>query len=116
MDRIALLIGIGFMAAAQVAAWLQLNGQFVWGWCKKHEWFMIIAPSIPISFFYLYATKYLAQGFQGLLWPGRFVSFGIGIIVFAILTYYLNSEGLTTKTMISLTLAVCLLGVQVFWK
>ena len=116
MDKMALFVGVLFMVAAQVSAWLQLNGQFVWEWCKKHEWLMIIVPSVPISFFYLYATKYLVQGFDGMLWPSRFVSFAVGIVVFALLAYYLNNEGLSTKTMISLTLALGLIGVQLFWK
>lgn len=116
MDRLTLLIGVLFMIAAQSSAWLQLNGQFVWDWCKKHEWFIIIVPSIPISFFYLYATKYLVRGFEGMLWPSRFVSFGVGIVVFAVLSYYLNNEGISTKTMVSLALALGLLGVQMFWK
>jgi len=116
MEKVAVLIGVLFMIAAQASAWMQLNGQFVWDWCKRHEWFMIIVPSVPISFFYLYSTKFLVKGFEGMLWPGRFVSFGVGIVVFALLSYYLNNEGISTKTLISLILAVGLLGVQVFWK
>jgi hypothetical protein len=116
MDIKSLLIGLGFMAAAQTAAWFQLNSQFFWDWCKKHEWAMIILPSIPISFFYLYATKYLVQGFGGVMWPGRFMSFGVGVIVFAICVYVLNSEGINAKTLVSLALATALMAVQVLWK
>jgi hypothetical protein len=116
LDKTSLLIGVAFMAAAQIAAWFQLNGQFIWDWCRKHEWLMIILPSIPISFFYLYATKYLVQGFGGIMWPGRFISFGVGVIVFAVLVYALNNEGLSLKTLVSLALAVGLICIQVLWK
>jgi hypothetical protein len=116
LNKTALLIGVAFMIAAQVSAWLQLNGQFVWQWCKDHPWLMIIIPSVPISYFYLYATKYLAEGFDGALWPMRFLSFGIGIIIFAWLTYWLNGESMNSKTIASLCVAVILIGIQILWK
>jgi hypothetical protein len=116
IDKSALLIGAALMAAAQVSAWLQLNGQFVWQWCREHPWFMIIVPSVPISFFYLYATKYLAAGFDGALWPGRFIGFGIGIMIFALLAYWLNSEAMNAKTIASLCVAIVLIGIQIIWK
>ena len=116
MDVRSLLIGIAFMIAAQASAWFQLNSQFFWDWCKKHEWAMIVIPSIPISFCYMYATKYLYQGFGGVLWPGRFLSFGVGVVIFAFLVYILNNEGINTKTLVSLVLASALMAVQVLWK
>tara|TARA_R110000803_G_scaffold188606_1_gene251065 strand:+ start:105 stop:455 length:351 start_codon:yes stop_codon:yes gene_type:complete len=116
MDIRSLIIGLLFMAAAQASAWFQLNSQFFWEWCKKYEWFMIIVPSIPISFFYLYATKYLYVAFDGALWPSRIFSFGTGVIIFAVLVYIFNNEGINVKTIVSLTLACALMAVQVFWK
>ena len=116
INKSAFFIGVLLMVAAQVSAWFQLNGQFVWKWCKDHPWMMIIIPSVPISFFYLYATKYLVEGFGGAMWPTRFMSFGVGIIVFAFLVYWLNNEAVNTKTIVSLLIAVALLCVQVFWK
>jgi len=116
INKSAFFLGMLLMIAAQSSAWFQLNGQFAWKWCKDHPWLMIILPSIPISFFYLYATKYLVEGFGGAMWPSRFVSFGIGIIVFALLVYCFNNEIINTKTIVSMLLAVILLCVQVFWK
>ena len=58
----------------------------------------------------------LADGFDGLLWPQRFIAFACGIIIFSILTWVLKGEGINTKTMISLILALCLVSIQVFWK
>ena len=116
MDTRALIIGLLFMVAAQVTAWFQLNSQFFWRWCKNHEWFMIVVPSVPISFFYLYATKYLVQGFGGIMWPSRFVSFGVGVAIFAVLVYLLNSEGINAKTLVSLILASMLIAIQILWK
>lgn len=116
IDKSALLTGALFMAAAQTTAWLQLNGQFIWQWCKEHPWLMIILPSVPISFFYLYATKYLVASFDGALWPGRFISFGVGVMVFALLAYWLNNEPMNGKTLASLGIAMTLIGIQILWK
>jgi hypothetical protein len=116
IDKTALLSGALFMAAAQITAWLQMNGQFIWQWCKDHPWLMIIVPSIPISFLYVYATKYLVASFDGALWPGRFLGFGIGIIVFAWLAYWLNNEPMNAKTIASLCVALVLISIQILWK
>jgi len=116
MDLRSLFIGLLFMIAAQVSAWFQLNSQFFWDWSKRHEWLMIIVPSIPISYFYLYATKYLVEGFGGVMWPSRFLSFGVGVVIFAILVYLLNNESLNAKTIVSLVLAFTLIAIQVLWK
>ena len=116
INKTALALGILLMVVAQTCAWFQLNGQFVWKWCKDHPWLMIILPSIPVSFFYFYGTTYLVQGFQGSMWPGRFVSFGAGIIVFTFLVYTLNNEPVNAKTIASLGLAIALICIQVLWK
>jgi hypothetical protein len=71
---------------------------------------------IPISYILIIATKYVVQGFDGLLWPGRLVGFGSGMVVMAFCTYYFMGEGITVKTMLSLVLALTLVLIQVFWK
>ena len=55
-------------------------------------------------------------GFNGLLWPQRFLAFSTGIIIFTVLTWYLKGEGLSVKTLVSLGLAFLLSIVQIFWK
>tara|TARA_R110000803_G_scaffold48532_5_gene100852 strand:+ start:21553 stop:21909 length:357 start_codon:yes stop_codon:yes gene_type:complete len=116
VDKTSLLIGIIFLTAAQAGAWFQLSGQFIWEWCKKHELFMIIAPSIPISFLYVYAAKYIINSFNGVMWPSRFISFAVGSVVFAFLVYTFNNEGITIKTAVSLLLALLLILIQILWK
>lgn len=93
----------------------QLNGQFKWSWFKEHEWVMAII-GIPISFLYIWGTKYTVQGLDGLLWPTRFIGFGIGMVVYAILVSYFFNEGMNVKTAVSLLLAVMLIFIQVTWK
>jgi hypothetical protein len=53
---------------------------------------------------------------DGLLWPTRFIGFGIGIIIYAIMVSYHFGEGFTTKTLVSIVLSICLIAIQALWK
>ena len=61
-------------------------------------------------------TTFVVEYFNGSLWPGRFIGFGTGMIVFSILTYLIMGEGITVKTLISLILATTLVAIQILWK
>ena len=98
-----------------IIIWLQVNGQFVWPWAKDHPWTMAIL-GLPISYVLIIATKFIVEGFDGLLWPGRLVGFGSEMIIMAILTWWMLGEGINLKTMTSLILATGLVCVQVFWR
>tara|TARA_Y100000389_G_C17099287_1_gene335097 strand:- start:118 stop:465 length:348 start_codon:yes stop_codon:yes gene_type:complete len=115
MNPRLILISLFWFFVAHIAVWFQLNGQFKWDWFKNNEWVLALC-GVPISFLYLWGTKYAVNGFDGLLWPGRFVGFGVGMVVYAIFTGYFFNEGITPKTAISLGLALMLISVQLFWK
>ena len=110
-----LIYGMLFLALGHLGAFFQLNGQFKWDWFKNNEW-VIAACGMVLSFFYIWGTKYAVEGMGGLLWPVRVIGFGIGVIIYAIMVSYFFNEGITTKTWISLALAVVLICIQVFWK
>ena len=110
-----LISGITCLFLAHVMAFFQLNSQFKWGWFKEHEWVMALM-GIPISFLYIWGTKYTVQSFDGLLWPARFVGFAIGIVIYAIFVELFFKEGINTKTFISLILSFILICIQIFWK
>ena len=101
-----ILYGVIWFFIGHIAVWFQLNGQFKWEIFNKYQWLVVIC-GIPISFMYLLATKYTVQGFDGLLWPGRFIGFGVGMVIYSILTL---------KTAISLGLCLILISVQIFCK
>ena len=111
----SLLYGIFFFLLAHICAFLQLNGQFKWEWFVKHEWVMALC-GIPMSFLYIWGTKYTVEGMDNLLWPTRFIGFGIGIIVYAIMVNYIFSEEFSIKTIISILLSIILICIQAFWK
>ena len=70
----------------QTLIWFQTNGQFAY------------------------------EHFDGLLWPGRFLGFALGISSYALLTWYFMGEGISWKTATSLILSIGIIFVQLFWK
>ena len=115
MNISSLIYGVLLFLGAHIITWFQLNGQFKWDWFVKNEWLMVLV-GVPISFLYIWATKYSVNSFNGLLWPTRFIGFGVGIIIYAILVSYFFSEGFNIKTIISILLSVILICIQAFWK
>ena len=111
----ALIAGIIIFLFAHIITWFQLNGQFFSEWFKNNN-FILALFGIPISYLYIYGTKYCYSGFNGLLWPGRFIGFAVGMVIFGLLTSFIMNEGITGKTGISLVLASVLVCIQVFWK
>ena len=115
MNIPSLITGILYFLLAHIIVFFQLNGQFKWSWFKEHEWVMALI-GIPISFLYIWGTKYTVQGLDGLLWPTRFIGFGIGMIIYAFLVSYFFNEGMNAKTAVSLLLAILLIFIQVGWR
>jgi hypothetical protein len=115
MDVSKFIIGIGWFVIAHVAVFFQLNGQFKWDWFKNNEW-IVATSGIAISFFYIWGTKYIVEGLDGMLWPARFVGFSVGMVIYALGVSYFFKEGITNKTFISLLLCIALVLIQLFWK
>ena len=112
-----LLLGILCFGVAHLLTFYQLNGQFLksTNWFRNNE-FWVAACGIILSFFYIWGTKYTVAGTDGLLWPARFIGFGIGMVIYAIMINYHFSEGINTKTLVSLVLCTVLICIQVLWK
>lgn len=110
-----LLLGIIFFLLAHLVTWFQLNGQFLWEWFQKNT-FILAILGIPISYLYIWGTKHTVQYFDGTMWPARFIGFGVGIVIYAILVGIFFNEGINLKTFISLLLSLTLICIQVFWK
>tara|TARA_B100000497_G_C7555921_1_gene335689 strand:- start:399 stop:665 length:267 start_codon:yes stop_codon:yes gene_type:complete len=82
---------------------------------KDNRW-IIYATSIPITHFFIIATNYTVLSMNGAIWGSRFVQFTTGIVVFSLLTWYVNGEGINLKTGITLLLIVVITCIQIFWK
>ena len=115
MNYKALGLGVLFYFIGQVLTYYQLNGQFLWEWAKRNPLMMSLL-GIPVSLIFIGATKHTVEAFDGLMWPQRFIGFASGILIYAWGTSYYFNQPIDTKTMISLSLAVLLICVQVFWK
>ena len=114
MNR-ALLYTFIIFTITQIAVWYQTNGQFISEWFKNNI-FILSLFGVPISFGYIYATRFAFEAFDNVLWPGRLLGFALGIISFTILTNYHMGEGITPKVIVSLILATTLVLIQAFWK
>ena len=111
-----LLLTILCFGIGQTIVWFVTNAQFLSKWAAAHPWFMSLVISGPTTYLFLMGTKYSAEYFYGLIWPGRFIGFGLGMMSFAILTYVLMNETMTMKTWLSIGLALILVCIQIFWK
>ena len=110
-----LAIAVAMYLAGQILIWFQTNGQFKWEWFEKNPHLLAVSGFF-ISYLFIIGTKYAVEYFDGLLWPGRFLGFALGISSYAILTWIFMGEGITLKTLTSLILATGIICVQLFWK
>jgi len=111
-----LIIGLLLFTIGQSLIWFQTNGQFVWPWFKRNPLIISLIAGTGISYMFIMATAYVAEYFDGQLWPGRFIAQVSGIVIFTILTFVLLNEGISTKTAISLILAFIIIAIQILWK
>jgi hypothetical protein len=99
----------------QSVVWIQTNGPLIWPWAKTFRWALMLL-GVPITWMFMEATRFAVDGFGGVFWPGRFVSFVSGITIFAVMTWAFRDETINMKTAVSLVLAFTLILVQLFWK
>lgn len=111
-----LLIGISSFFVAHFLVFYQLNGQFLkTDWFRNNQ-FLLAVFGFIISYFYIWGTKYTVSGMSGELWPSRFIGFGVGMIIYAVMVSYHFDEGINNKTWVSLGLSLILICIQVLWK
>jgi len=112
-----LLVGIGCFFVAHFLTFYQLNGQFL----QNTDWFrdnifIVAGFGILLSFLYIWGTRYTVMGMDGLLWPARFIGFGIGMLLYGVLVSYHFNQGFSLKVAVSLLLCLALISIQVLWK
>jgi hypothetical protein len=110
-----LLLGFLYGLAAQILTFLQLQGGIKYNWYNKYP-VLILSIAIPISWLYIKSVEHFVHSFNGEIWPSRLIGFGIGIVVFALMSYFLFNEAINLKTFVCLILAFGILGIQIFWK
>ena len=110
-----LLFSFFIFLFGQCVVWVQTNGPLIWPWAKTNKFYLMLL-GVPITWAFMEATRFSVSAFGGLFWPGRFLSFVSGILIFTLMTYLFKDEGINIKTAISLVLAFSLILVQLFWK
>ena len=110
-----LLKGFIFGLIAQILTFFQLQGQIKYEWFKNHPIIMAFM-GVPISLLFMTSVKNMVMAYDGQIWPSRLIGFGIGVIVFTVMSHWLFKEPLTLKTLICLGLGVCIILIQLFWK
>jgi len=108
-----LLYGVLYGIVAQIFTFLQLQGNIKWNWYQKYP-IIILLSAIPITWLYIKSVEHLVDAFGGELWPSRLIGFGIGVIIFTLMSYFLFNEAIGLKTIISLMLAFCIILVQLY--
>jgi multidrug transporter EmrE-like cation transporter len=110
-----IIYGIIWGVLAQIATFMQLQGQLKFEWMKQHTW-AVVLMGIPISFMFMQSVKNFVLAFGGEIWPSRLLGFGIGVIIFTIMSELMFKEPFTLKTGICLFLGLLIILTQLFWK
>jgi ribonucleoside-diphosphate reductase beta chain len=71
-----LIIALILVTIAQILTYLQLQGQFISEWAKRHQ-FIIALGGVPISYILMQFASYCRDAFDGQIWPGRLIGFAI---------------------------------------
>jgi multidrug transporter EmrE-like cation transporter len=110
-----IIYGIMYGLVAQVGSFMQLQGAMKYGWYQKYLW-LVLLVSVPLSWLYIKSVKHLITAFDGQLWPSRLIGFGLGIIVFSIMSYLLFKEPFSPKTIVCIGLGLTIIALQIFWR
>ena len=108
------LFAILFYVLGHLFAWFQFNLQFVSEWWRDKPLLTVCLFAIPMSYCFWHATRLFVDQ-TGLLWTGRLMGFGIGIVIFSLLTAIIvNESPFNIKTMSCLFLSTTIVLIQVF--
>lgn len=110
-----IIVGILFGILGQIGTFLQLQGAYKYGWYEKYQWVVILA-SLPLGWIYIQSVNSFIAGFGGQIWPSRLLGFGIGVIVFTLMSHYLFKEPLSLKNGLCLGLGFVIVFIQLFVK
>lgn len=108
-------LGSLFGLVAQIGTYIQLQCGIKFGWYEKYP-ILILLAGTPLAWLYFESVKRFIVAFEGELWPSRLIGFGVGIIVFSMMSYVIFKEPITLKTMTCIFLAILIILIQVFVK
>jgi multidrug transporter EmrE-like cation transporter len=110
-----LVLGILLGSLAQVITFFQFQGQFKIEWMKNNP-FIVSLLGVPIAYLFLLSVKHMVTYYDGQLWPSRLIGFGIGMVIFIVMSKIWFNEDLSAKTLVCLALSTLIILIQIFWK
>jgi hypothetical protein len=110
-----IIYGIIYGLLGQIGSYMQLQGAMKLGWYPKYFWPMMLL-SVPLSLAYVKSVEHFVTAFNGEIWPSRLIGFGLGIVTFSTLSYYMFKEPFTPKTLVCIGLGLIIIALQIFWK
>ena len=111
-----LCMGILFFLMANVIAWFQFNGQFLWDTWRDNPFLTNLLLAVPTGMCFWYAIRHIFL-YSGEYWSSKLIGFGVSNFVFAILTWiHLGESIFTLKTTLCLVLASAIMAIQIFMK
>jgi len=110
-----IIYGILFGLLGQIGSFMQLQGAMKLGWYPKYFW-PVLLMSVPLSWFYIKSVEYFVAAFDGQLWPSRLIGFGLGIVVFSVMSHYMFKEPFSSKTLVCIGLGLTIIALQILWK
>jgi len=115
-EQMKLYYGILLFVIGQTLAWFQSNSGIIVE-DNATRAMLIASCSAPLTTLcFAFGTKFMYEEVEA-LWSIRFMTFGIGYLIFIPLTwYFLGEEMLTAKNGISFLLCAALLLIQAFMK
>ena len=109
-----LYYGMLLFLVGQTLAWFQSNSGIITEENATKAMFIAAAFAPVTTLSFAYGTKLMYENMDS-LWSIRFITFGIGYLVFIPLTwYFLGEEMFTIKNGVSLLLCIALLLTQAF--
>ena len=105
-----LIYAIMLSALGHIVAFFHMNAQFKWEWAKS-QWFILLI-GIPISYLFYYSTRFSYEHF-GYVWNIRMIGFGLGNLIFGLLTWMILSEVPSPRIIVSLLLALTIILINV---
>ena len=110
-----LFYGVLYGVIAQILTFLQLQGNIKYGWSQKYPMIMLLG-AIPISYLFIKSVENFVAAYNGEIWPSRLLGFGLGVIIFTIMSKLMFGEPFTAKTSICLALGTAIILIQILWK
>jgi len=76
----------------------------------------MLLAAMPISYLFIKSVEYFVAAYNGQIWPSRLIGFGIGVIIFTLMSKILFGEPFTSKTAVCLALGTAIVLIQILWK